>query len=68
LHRGGTFIEGKGMYRGDDRKIIFTVVNRRELSILQSYILQIDPNAFLTVINANEIIGKGFKSLNEKLE
>lgn len=68
LHRGGTLIDGKGMYRGDDRKIIFTVVNRRELAILQSYILQIDPNAFLTVINANEIIGKGFKSLNEKLE
>jgi len=68
LHRGGTLIKGKGMYKGDDRSIIFTVVNRRELAILQSYILHIDPNAFLTVINANEIIGKGFKSLNEKLE
>ena len=56
------------MYNGAEKKIIFTVVNRRELSILEEYIHQIDPNAFLTVIEASEILGKGFKSLDEKLE
>jgi len=68
IHRGGTIIAGKGMYNGSEKQIIFTVVNRRELAMLESYINEIDPNAFLTVINANEIIGQGFKSLNEKLE
>lgn len=68
LNRGGTYIQGKGMFNDTDRTIIFTVVNRRELSMLQDFIYQIDREAFLTVIDANEIIGKGFKSLNEKVE
>ncbi|MCF8217959.1 MAG: YitT family protein [Bacteroidales bacterium] len=68
LQRGGTFIRGEGMYQGKDKTIIFTVVNRRELTILQDYIYQIDSNAFLTVINANEILGGGFKPLSKKIE
>lgn len=67
LNRGGTFINGKGMYQGRDKTIIFTVVNPRELSILKDFIHKIDPNAFVTVMNASEILGEGFKSLNEKL-
>jgi uncharacterized membrane-anchored protein YitT (DUF2179 family) len=68
LNRGGTYIPGKGMYNGSDKTIIFTVVNRREMALLQEYIHEIDPSAFLTVLEANEILGEGFKSLKEKLE
>lgn len=68
IGRGGTFIEGKGMYNQDEKNIIFVNVNRREMAVLQDSINQIDPEAFVTVINANEILGKGFKSLNEKAE
>jgi len=67
LNRGGTFIQGKGMYDEKERTIIYTVVNRREMTILQDFIHQSDPNAFMTVINANEILGNGFKSLKEKV-
>jgi len=67
LNRGGTFIQGKGMYNGKDRTIIYTVVNRREVAMLQEFIHKTDPGAFMTVINANEIIGEGFKSLNDKV-
>ncbi len=67
LNRGGTFIQGKGMYNGKDRTIIYTVVNRREVAMLQEFIHKTDPKAFMTVINANEIIGEGFKSLHEKV-
>ena len=68
LHRGGTYIPGKGMYNGSEKTVIFTVVNRREMALLQEYIHEIDPKAFLTVLEANEILGEGFKSLKEKLE
>ncbi|MCX6280978.1 MAG: YitT family protein [Bacteroidetes bacterium] len=68
LNRGGTIIEGQGMYNMAERKIIFTVVSRRELIILEEYIHEIDPKAFLTVLNASEILGEGFKSLKEKVE
>jgi uncharacterized membrane-anchored protein YitT (DUF2179 family) len=67
LNRGGTYIAGKGMYNGSDKTIIFTVVNRREMALLEEYIHEIDPKAFLTVLEANEILGEGFKSLKEKL-
>lgn len=67
LHRGGTYIPGKGMYNNAEKTIIFTVLNRRELAILEEYIHQVDPNAFVTVVDANEILGEGFKSLRDKI-
>jgi uncharacterized membrane-anchored protein YitT (DUF2179 family) len=67
LDRGGTFIDGKGMYNMAEKRIIFTVVSRRELGLLQEYIHEIDPKAFLTVTDATEILGEGFKSLKEKV-
>ncbi|HPE99038.1 MAG TPA: YitT family protein [Bacteroidales bacterium] len=66
LKRGGTFIRAKGMYSGQEKDMIYTVVNRREVAILQDYIRQIDPNAFMSVIDANEIVGNGFKPFSEK--
>jgi uncharacterized membrane-anchored protein YitT (DUF2179 family) len=68
LNRGGTFLNGEGMYNGSNKKVIFTVVNRRELAILEEFINKTDPKAFLTVMDANEILGRGFKSLKDKLE
>ena len=67
LNRGGTFIPGRGMYNNQERTLIYTVVNRREMAMLQEFVHQIDPQAFMTVINANEILGNGFTSLREKV-
>ncbi len=66
LNRGGTFIPANGMYSGDDKRMIYTVVSRREVAMLQDYIREIDPSAFMTVIDANEIFGDGFKQLPDK--
>ncbi len=55
------------MYNESEKTIIYTVVSRREMSILQDFIHKIDPHAFMTVINANEILGNGFKSLKDKV-
>lgn len=68
LNRGGTIINGKGMYNGKEKNIIYTVVNRREVAMLEDFVHKIDPNAFITVSDAKEILGNGFKSLNEKVE
>lgn len=66
LNRGGTMIPAKGMYSGEEKQMIYTVVNRREVAMLQDFIRDIDPNAFMTVIDANEIFGNGFRSFHEK--
>ncbi|MEG1556272.1 MAG: YitT family protein [Bacteroidales bacterium] len=68
LHRGGTILHGKGMYTRKDKEVLFTVVNRREIPDLQKYISRIDPNAFITIVDTQEILGQGFKSLTEKVK
>jgi uncharacterized membrane-anchored protein YitT (DUF2179 family) len=68
LKRGGTFLSGEGMYNRDRKQIIFTVLSPRELYLLEEYINRIDPNAFIAVLDAYEILGKGFKSLRDKVE
>lgn len=68
LKRGGTILEGKGMYSGQEREVVFVTVSRREVAELQKFIHKIDPMAFMVVIDANEILGEGFRSLNKKLE
>jgi len=66
LNRGGTFIKGQGIYKGNERTILYTVVNRKELAQLEDFISRTDPNAFMSIIDANEILGEGFKSIREK--
>ncbi len=62
IDRGGTIFSAKGMYNDRDKKMIFTVLNRREVEILKEYIRNIDPRAFVTIFDAKEILGNGFKS------
>jgi len=68
LKRGGTFLHGAGMYNQAEKQIIFTVLSPREMYLLEEYVNRIDPNAFIAVLEAYEILGKGFKSLSEKVE
>ena len=68
IKRGGTYLRGEGMYSGSEKKIIYTVVDRKELILLQQYVHEIDPNAFMTVIEVAETLGKGFRSLKEKID
>ncbi|MFB6342026.1 YitT family protein [Saccharicrinis sp. FJH2] len=65
LERGGTYLKGEGMFTGQEKNVIFVVVSRRELTILKSWIHQIDKNAFVTVIDTREILGEGFRQLEE---
>ncbi|HOO84249.1 MAG TPA: YitT family protein [Prolixibacteraceae bacterium] len=68
LERGGTYFAGKGMYTDEEKQIIYTVVNRREVAILEQYIHAIDPDAFITIMDTREILGEGFHSLKNKME
>jgi uncharacterized membrane-anchored protein YitT (DUF2179 family) len=68
LERGGTYLKGVGMFSNEEKYIIFTVVSRREAAILEEQINLVDPGAFITVMNASEILGEGFRSLKNKVE
>jgi uncharacterized membrane-anchored protein YitT (DUF2179 family) len=61
LHRGCTFLVGKGAYSGEDKKIIMVTIARTQLPRLTEIIFQLDPGAFITVNEAVQVYGKGFK-------
>lgn len=64
LHRGATEIKGEGVYTHQGRTVLLTVMNRREALMLRKYVRQVDPHAFLLIMNTSEIIGKGFRGTN----
>ena len=45
-----------------DKKIILTVVDVRQAVLLQRFIDEVDPQAFLMVTKSSEVVGKGFMS------
>lgn len=65
LDRGCTIIEGKGGYSGKETKMIYTVLGRKEFIKLREYIKDIDRKAFITVSDAHEVLGEGFKDIIE---
>lgn len=66
LDRGGTFLHGEGMYNHAEKKIIFTSISRKQLPILVHFVHEIDPKAFVSILDASETLGDGFTSLREK--
>lgn len=62
MGRGATYIKSSGMYTGKGREMIFLVVSRREVGAVQNKVKEVDPDAFLVVVNAHETFGDGFKA------
>jgi uncharacterized membrane-anchored protein YitT (DUF2179 family) len=53
------------MFQNNERNVIYTNVSRREYQILKDFIREIDPRAFITVVDAYEVLGEGFKSFHD---
>ncbi|MGC8824143.1 MAG: YitT family protein [Bacteroidales bacterium] len=68
IGRGATLIKAQGMYSDAEKKLIFSNMSRREAFLLKEKIKKIDPRAFITIINTNEILGEGFKVMHETSE
>jgi len=62
LRRGATLVRAEGVYTNAPREILICVVRRRQLVTLKRLIKEIDPKAFLYIIDAREVNGFGFKS------
>lgn len=55
LGLGLTFIKGKGGYSGEDRDILFIIVERLDLAELKEIVLAEDPSAFIAIENLHEV-------------
>ena len=63
LHRSATEQKAFGIYTKKEQKVMMTVLTRSETNRLRIHLRQIDPHAFITIVNSSEIIGKGFRSI-----
>ena len=63
LHRGATISQACGAYTGECREVITTVLNRRQAVALRNYIRTVDKDAFITIVNSSETVGKGFRAV-----
>jgi uncharacterized membrane-anchored protein YitT (DUF2179 family) len=60
LRKGATLLHGEGAYTHSDTKVVLTAVKRQQLAELKELVTQIDPNAFVIVQEAHQVLGDGF--------
>ncbi len=67
MSRGATLIDAVGTYTKEERKIIYCVITKKEVTQLREYIARIDKDAFMVVTNAYQVLGYGFNRFNQYL-
>lgn len=60
LDRGMTGISARGMYAGKERMMLFCVLGKKQIVQLKEVVVSIDPDAFVIVTDAREVLGEGF--------
>ena len=60
LDRGVTLLEGRGGFSGSPKNVILCAFSRAQIVSIKSIVKQADPDAFIIVCDAYEILGEGF--------
>ena len=60
LDRGATFLNGEGSYSRKPTKVVLTAVKKQQVAELQAMVTNIDPDAFIIVQEAHQVLGDGF--------
>lgn len=66
LDRGVTALHAKGMYSGDEKYMLYCVVSKKEIVNVKDLVAKIDPDAFVIVSDATEVLGEGFLEYHVK--
>ena len=61
LGRGSTAIYAKGMYKNEEKMVLWCVASKNEIIKIRQIASKIDKNSFMTIFNAREAYGLGFK-------
>ena len=62
LGKGVTRLEGKGGYTGQPRPVLLTLLEPRHVIMLKRFLREHDDKAFVSICDASEVLGRGFKS------
>lgn len=60
LDRGATFLHGEGSYSGNEIKVVLSAVKRQQIAELKDLVTRIDPDAFIILQEAHQVLGDGF--------
>ena len=63
LGRGGTGLQGRGMYTNQDKTILICVISPREIARIKDVVLEADSRAFVIVNDSREVLGEGFMEI-----
>ena len=66
--RGVTFLHGQGAFTRRERNIVFVIVNLTQIAKIKLIANLFDPNAFMIIISANEVMGRGFSTPGVDIE
>ncbi len=62
LRRGVTLLEAQGGWSGRDTQVLLCAFKQRQIVELKAAVKELDPDAFLIVCNAYEVLGFGFRA------
>lgn len=65
LDRGATFLNGEGSYSRQEMKVVLTAVKKQQLAELKALVVEIDPDAFIIVQEAHQVLGDGFSKYSK---
>ena len=65
LERGVTLLNGEGYYSGQPKKVMLTAIKKRQAAELKQLVAAIDPDAFIILQEAHQVLGDGFKRYNK---
>lgn len=60
LGRGVTFLHGQGAFTHKERDVIFVAVKLTQVAKVKRLANEVDGNAFMIIMSANEVMGRGF--------
>ena len=62
LDRGVTILHGTGAYSGQPKNVLMCAFKQRQIVTLKQAVKEVDPNAFLIVCDAHDVLGEGFRT------
>lgn len=60
LDRGATYLQAEGSFSGTATKVVLTAVKKQQITELKELVMEIDPDAFVILQEAHQVLGDGF--------
>lgn len=59
--RGSTFLKAEGSYSEEEKDVVMCACSTKQMYGIRTLVKEVDPDAFLIIMESNEVVGSGFK-------